>query len=148
MYRANYTQDLIFCYKSGNCLILIHLCQCTYTAVHNWHCKEKRKKKGKFQITRIKSISTSVSGPVQMIFCPLPHEVRKGDYWIGHRLSVRPSVRPSVGGRYSIKAGDSRATRTLVCQSCFTVDITPIIYNLWNILPWEKIQNAQTFKGA
>ncbi len=27
-------------------------------------------------------------------FCPPPHEVRKGDYWIRHRLSVRPSVRP------------------------------------------------------
>ncbi len=28
------------------------------------------------------------------IFVPRPHSVRKGNYWIRHRLSVRPSVHP------------------------------------------------------
>ena len=28
-------------------------------------------------------------------FCPPPHEVRKGDYCIRHRLSVRPAVMPT-----------------------------------------------------
>ncbi len=51
--------------------------------------------------------------------CPLPHEVRKGDYWIRHCLSVRPpqiTYTVFVGKRnhYIIKAGDSRATRTQV----------------------------------
>ena len=64
---------------------------------------------------------------------PAPHSVRKGDYWIRHRPSFRPSVHPnnlkhhfvcSYGHscpcllhekhHYIIKAGDSRATRTLV----------------------------------
>ena len=70
-----------------------------------------------------------------LYFCPPPHEVRKGGYWIRHRLSVRPSVRPFTTFQvryvpfhvpcprccslcekhhYTIKAGDTRATRTLV----------------------------------
>ncbi len=32
----------------------------------------------------------------KLYFCPPPHEVRKGGYWIRHRLSVCLSFRPSV----------------------------------------------------
>ncbi len=78
-------------------------------------------------------------------YCPPPHKVRKGGYWIRHRLSVRPftlsarstyNYTPNIRARcvpfpvpcprccslcekhhYTIKAGDTGATRTLVCFS-------------------------------
>ncbi len=89
-----------------------------------------------------------------LYFCPPPHEVRKGDYWIRHRLSVRPSVNlkwhtmtqslvliSKKKHHYIIKAGDSRATRTLVLNSnefprCYyyqpPVDIEYSVYLLLN----------------
>ncbi len=55
---------------------------------------------GDFMLQMIKVLKSSGTLPpnplhfMHPIFCPPPHEVRKGDYWIRHRLSVRPSVRP------------------------------------------------------
>ncbi len=59
-------------------------------------------------------------GDKNLSFCLPPHEARKGDYWIRHRLSVRPLTSKSVvilatgwlclTHNYIIKAGDSRAT--------------------------------------
>ncbi len=65
--------------------------------------------------------------------CSPPHEVRKGNYWIRHRPSVRPftsnnsksfcffmyvpcsrSCSLRENHHYTIKAGNTRATRTLV----------------------------------
>ncbi len=76
-----------------------------------------------------------------LVFCPPPHEVRKGDYWIRHRLSVRLFTLNNfchaqhvvhTGGVSTrgkelygiIKAGDCRAMLTLVL-----VDFDPMEIN-------------------
>ncbi len=33
--------------------------------------------------------------------CPPPHELRKGDYWIRHHLSIHPSVRPLTSNNFT-----------------------------------------------
>ncbi len=74
--------------------------------------------------------SSSVFPVDHVVLCPPLLEVRKGDYWIRHRLSVRPSVHSlcqqnkkkhpnlsdGVNHHYNIKAGDTRAiTLVFIC---------------------------------
>ena len=45
-----------------------------------------------FRQTRISALSLGQKSLLLCVFCPPPHKVRNGGYWIRHRLSVRPSA--------------------------------------------------------